>query len=72
MVNQIDKELLDSIGAGTDPGRVLKGKRMAGRMGRDMITVKNKKVVAIKENYVLVSGAVPGSKGSLVVLEIKD
>lgn len=61
-----------SIGAGTDPGRVFKGKRMAGRMGGEMITVKNKKIVGVKENYVLVSGAVPGPKGGLVVLEIKE
>jgi len=61
-----------SIGAGTDPGRVLKGKRMGGRMGSDSLTVKNKKIVDIRDTFVLVSGAVPGAKGSLVVLEIKD
>lgn len=58
-----------SIGAGTDPGRVFKGKRMGGRMGGENIAVKNKKIVAVKDNYVLVSGAVPGSKGGLVVIE---
>ena len=56
-----------SIGA-TGPGRVFKGTRMAGRMGGDRVTVKNLKVVAVNkdENILLVKGAVPGRKGSLV------
>lgn len=56
-----------SIGA-TGPQRVFKGVRMAGRMGSDRITVKNLKVLAIdtKENILLVSGAVPGRRGTLV------
>lgn len=61
-----------SIGAGTDPGRVLKGKRMAGRMGGDQMTVKNKMIVDRKDNYILVSGAVPGSKGSQVLIEVVE
>lgn len=49
-------------------GRVEKGKKMAGRMGSDRITVKNLKVVAIdiNTNTVLISGAIPGRKGTLV------
>lgn len=56
-----------SIGA-TGPQRVFKGTRMAGRMGADRVTVKNLKVLAIdvKENVLLVSGAVPGRRGTLV------
>ncbi len=56
-----------SIGA-TGPQRVFKGTRMAGRMGSDRITVKNLKVLAVdaKENILLVSGAVPGRRGTLV------
>lgn len=56
-----------SIGA-TGFGRVIKGLRMAGRMGSDRITVKNLKVVQVhpEENVLLISGAVPGRKGSLV------
>jgi large subunit ribosomal protein L3 len=56
-----------SIGA-TGPQRVFKGTRMAGRMGSDRITVKNLTVLAIdpKENILLVSGAVPGRRGTLV------
>lgn len=56
-----------SIGA-TGFGRVIKGMRMAGRMGGDRITVKNLKVLQVnpEANLLLVSGAVPGRKGTLV------
>lgn len=56
-----------SIGA-TGPARVFKGMRMAGRMGSDKVTVKNLKVLQVNkdENILLVSGAVPGRKGTLV------
>ncbi|MCA9385809.1 50S ribosomal protein L3 [Candidatus Dojkabacteria bacterium] len=59
-----------SIGAGTTPGRVLKGKKMAGRVGGNKVTVKNLKVVKVDKNnkLVLVKGAVPGPNGSFVVL----
>jgi len=59
-----------SIGSTTTPGRVYKGKRMAGRMGGDKITVKNLKVLKIEpaQNLLWVSGAVPGAKGSLVTV----
>lgn len=55
-------------GGGRSGGKVIKGMRMAGRMGGDRITVKNLKVIGIdKENNVmLVSGAVPGRRGTLV------
>ncbi len=59
-----------SIGA-TGPQRVFKGTRMPGRMGGDRITVKNLKIVKIdkEKNQVLISGAVPGRRGTL--LEIR-
>jgi large subunit ribosomal protein L3 len=57
-----------SIGAGTDPGRVLKGKKMGGRMGQDTITIKKKEIVDIKDTYVLISGPVPGSNGDLIAI----
>lgn len=57
-----------SIGAGADPGRVFKGTRMGGRMGSDVVTIKGKKVVDIKENYILISGPVPGSNGDLIAI----
>lgn len=55
-------------GGGRAGGRVAKGLRMAGRMGGDTITVKNLKVLQVNatENLLLVSGAVPGRKGTLV------
>ena len=57
-----------SIGAGTDPGRVLKGKKMGGRMGQDKITLKDREIVQIEDNLVLLLGPVPGSKGDLVAM----
>ena len=56
-----------SIGIG-GIGRVLKGTRMGGRMGGDVITVKNLTVLQVneKENLLVVAGAVPGRKGTLV------
>lgn len=55
------------------PQRVLKGKRMAGRMGSDRITVKGLKIVKIdKENSILaVKGAVPGRRGTLLEIKAK-
>ncbi len=60
-----------SIGQGTTPGRVLKNKKMAGRMGSDRVTVKNLIVVDIdkEKELIAVSGPVPGVPGGL--LEIK-
>jgi large subunit ribosomal protein L3 len=59
-----------SIGACATPGRVFKGVRMAGRMGRDTVTVQNLTVHAVDadKGLILVKGAIPGPKGSLVVL----
>lgn len=58
-----------SIGA-TAPQRVLLGKKMAGRMGADKITLKNLEVVKIDKdnNLLMVKGAIPGSRGSLVAI----
>jgi large subunit ribosomal protein L3 len=57
-----------SIGQGTDPGRVWKGKKMAGRMGGDTVTVKNLVVVDIddEKGIIAVSGPVPGNNGKLL------
>ncbi len=54
-----------SVGPGTYPGRVIKGRKMPGRMGNERITGKNLKVIKVdvKRNLLLVKGAVPGSKG---------
>jgi large subunit ribosomal protein L3 len=60
-----------SISGGTrNGGRVPAGMRMAGRMGGDKITVKNLTIMKVlpEENAILVSGAVPGRRGSKVIL----
>jgi large subunit ribosomal protein L3 len=59
-----------SIGAGTTPGRVLKGTRMAGRMGAERVTVKNLEVLATdpERSLLAVKGAVPGASGGLLTI----
>jgi large subunit ribosomal protein L3 len=59
-----------SIGACATPGRVFKGTRMAGRMGGQQVTALNLEIISAdaERQLVLVKGAVPGSKGSVVVL----
>jgi large subunit ribosomal protein L3 len=60
-----------SIGAGTTPGRVYKGMRMAGRMGNARVTVQNLQVVLVdpERNLIAVKGAVPGARNGLLVIE---
>jgi len=60
-----------SIGQGTTPGRVLKGKHMAGRMGGDTVTVKNLHVVGIdqEKGEILLSGPIPGRSKGLVIVK---
>jgi len=55
-----------SVGMTTTPGRLFKGKRMAGRMGRERVTVTGLEVVEVKEDGITVKGLVPGYKGSLL------
>ncbi|MDY3339469.1 50S ribosomal protein L3 [Riemerella anatipestifer] len=59
-----------SIGAGSDPSRVFKGLRMAGRMGGKQVTVQNLQVLKVDEeqNLLVVKGAVPGAKNSYVII----
>ena len=59
-----------SVGAGTDPGKVWKGTRMAGRMGNDRVTVKNLQIVKLDEskNIIFLKGAIPGSNNKIVYL----
>ena len=59
-----------SIGACATPGRVFKGQRMAGRTGGEQVTTTNLEVVGVDldRNLILVKGAVPGSRGGVVVL----
>ena len=60
-----------SIGAGTTPGRIYKGKRMAGNMGNEKVTVSKLSVVKIvsDKNLLLVKGSVPGPEGKLVTIK---
>jgi large subunit ribosomal protein L3 len=60
-----------AIGACSTPSRVFKGMRMAGQMGNEKVKVTNLKVVKIipEQNLLVVSGAVPGSKGSYIKVE---
>lgn len=60
-----------SIGATSTPGRVLKGTRMAGRMGNERVTVQNLEVVVVdaEKNLLAVRGSVPGSKGGILLIK---
>lgn len=53
------------------PGRVLKGRKLAGKMGHDRVTIKNLEVVQVdvEKNLLLIKGSVPGPKKSLIVLK---
>jgi len=57
-----------SIGAGTTPGRVYPGKRMAGRLGGTRVTIRKLTVVRVdaERNLILIKGAIPGKPGALV------
>jgi large subunit ribosomal protein L3 len=63
-------ERTGSIGACATPSRVFKGTRMAGQMGGSQVTAMNLTVVSAdpERQLVLVKGAVPGGRGSVVVL----
>ena len=60
-----------AIGACSYPARVFKGMRMGGQMGDERVKVQNLQVLAIdaEKNLLVVSGAVPGSKGSYIIVE---
>lgn len=57
-----------STGAGTTPGRVYPGKRMAGRLGGTQVTIRKLSVVRVEmdRNVILIKGAIPGKPGALV------
>ena len=59
-----------SISSNTDPGRVIRGKKMAGRLGGEQVTIRNLSVVKIDEgnNLLFVKGAIPGHRGSYLIL----
>lgn len=68
--NSVSHRVLGSIGMNQTPGRVFKGKKMAGHLGNTTRTVQNLTIhtIDIDRNLILVKGAVPGAKGSDVVV----
>ena len=60
-----------SVGGSSYPSRVFKGMRMAGRMGGERVKVKGLRIVKIfpEQNYILVSGSVPGHNGSIILIQ---
>ena len=60
-----------SIGASSYPSKVVKGMRMAGRMGTDRVKITNLRVEKLlpDQNLILIKGAIPGHKGSFIIIE---
>ena len=60
-----------SMGANSDPSRIMKGKKMPGHMGAEAVTVQNLEVVKIdvENNLIALKGAVPGPKGGIVTIK---
>jgi len=60
-----------SIGASSDPSKVIKGMRMAGQTGNTRVKIKNLEVLKIhaEQNLLVIKGAIPGHKGSFVIIE---
>jgi large subunit ribosomal protein L3 len=60
-----------SLGAGSSPGRVFKGRKMAGQQGNARVMTQNLQVVKVlaDKNILIVKGAVPGSNGSYILVE---
>jgi large subunit ribosomal protein L3 len=59
-----------SVGAGTSPGRIFQGMKMAGRMGNDKVTIKNLQILDIdyNNNLIFVKGSIPGSRNNYIYL----
>jgi len=60
-----------STGQNQDPGKVFKGKKMAGHMGATQVTIQNLKVIEIDEenNLLVINGSVPGKKNSIIIIK---
>ena len=60
-----------SVGACSYPAKVFKGMRMAGQMGNERVTVQNLQVIKVipEHNVLMIKGSIPGSKGSIVLIE---
>lgn len=68
-----EREVGSIGGGGRAGGRVVKGMRMAGRMGNDRVTVKNLRIIKVlpETKEIFIRGAIPGRRGSLVELKSK-
>ena len=60
-----------SVGACSYPAKVFKGMRMAGQMGNERVTVQNLQIIKVipEHNLIMIKGSIPGSKGSIVLIE---
>jgi large subunit ribosomal protein L3 len=69
--NSLSHRAPGSIGQNQTPGKVFKGKKMAGQMGNVQVTVQNLQVVRVdaERNILLIRGAVPGATGGNVVIK---
>jgi large subunit ribosomal protein L3 len=69
--NSLSHRAPGSIGQNQSPGRVFKGKRMAGHMGNEKVTIQNLKIISIDQerSLLLIKGAIPGPKGGNVLLK---
>jgi len=69
--NSLAHRVPGSIGQNQTPGRVFKGKKMAGQMGNVRRTIQNLEVVRVdaERNLILVKGAVPGHRGGRVIVQ---
>ena len=71
MRNSLSHRVPGSIGQNQTPGRVFKGKKMAGQLGNEQVTVQSLEVVRVdaERNLLLVKGAVPGATGSDLIVK---
>lgn len=69
--NSVSHRVHGSTGQNQSPGKVFKGKKMAGHMGNERVTVQSLNVleVNVEKNYILVEGAVPGAPGGYVIVK---
>ena len=71
LANSLSHRVPGSIGQNQTPGKVFKGKKMAGQMGNERVTVQSLDVVRVdaERNLLLVKGAVPGATGSDLIVK---
>ena len=67
----VSHRAMGSTGQNQDPGKVFKGKKMAGHMGDKLRTIQNLEIIKsdLENNLIYVKGSVPGSKNSLVLIQ---